>query len=494
MQEGPSQNVILGGVIGLGAVLRLRQFFLGRSLWLDEATFANGILDSRLTDLLTETQRFVDPAGYVVLTKLGVAVLGQRDYAFRWISLLAGIGLILVSALLARRIFETAAARVAFTGLIALAPVLTYYSNEAQQYSLDVLAAVAVIWVFVSYEDWRRGFGILVLTGVVFPWFSYASIIILFGVGFSLAVGWLRDRSYKKIAAITSAWGLSALIALIQARMVTRTEFLEDYWTSGFAPFPIRSWSDLRWYPESVAGIAESGWFVEGFVQREPPTPSVASWLIFVLMVVGAMLIARRRPWIGLALGMVVVSAFGMSALGMYPFGSRPGLYMVPIAFLLAVEPLDWAIRRRSWSWRVPGAIAGLVLVVLLAVPSLRLFFSPETNSDMKGALSFVVENWEPADSLIVQGWSSQAFDFYEPQFELQDHIVLVLSRTFDLRLFLDELGPDPNSLGRTWLLFTHRQSEGEELVNELAEIAPLLQQSDEDSFLVALFDLSGLQ
>ncbi|HEX6299487.1 MAG TPA: hypothetical protein VF148_03385 [Acidimicrobiia bacterium] len=492
MQERSSENLILAGVVGLGVVLRVRQFLFAKSLWLDEATFANGILDSPLLDLLTVTQRFVDPAGYVVLTKLSVAVFGQTDYAFRWIALAAGIGSVVVSALLAKRVFDRAAARVAFTGLVALAPVLIYYSNEAQQYSLDVLAALAVVWVFVSYEEWRRGFPLLVLTGVLFPWLSYASIIILFGVGLSLAVRWLRKRSYKRIAIIGSAWGLSALIVLIHARIVTRTEFLEDYWTAGFAPFPFNSFSDLRWYPEAAGGIVEMAWFAEGFVPKTPATPSLAAWVIFALVVVGAVLLVRRRPWIGLALGVVVAANFAVSVLGLYPFGSRPGLYMVPLCFLVAVEPLDWAMRRRSWAWRVPAALVAVGLVAVLAVPSLRLFINPENGSDMKGALSLVVGNWEPADALIVQGWSTQAFDFYEPRFELQQHLVREVSREFDVQLFLDELGPDPG-LGRTWLLFTHRLHEAEQLVDELAEVAPLLQRSGGESYLVALFDLSAL-
>lgn len=491
MQGRTRQNVILAAVVGLGVVLRLRQFFFARSLWLDEATFANGILGSEFFDLLTRPHRFVDPSGYVALTKIGVGVFGRTDLAFRWIALLAGIAAVVVSAFLAKRLFRTTTAGVVFTAFVALAPVLIYYSNEAQQYSLDVLAALSIVWVFVSFEDWRRGLLVLVLTGVLFPFLSHASIIVLVGVGVALAVRWLRERSYKKLAIVGSAWGLTSLLVLIQARIVSPTEFLEDYWTTGFAPFP-NSWSELRWYPESAAGIVETSFFLEGFVPTSVATFSLASWLILALIIIGGVLLARRRPWLGLALGVVVVAALAVSLLDLYPFGSRPGLYMVPLAFLLAVEPLDWAMNRSSWGWRAPAGIVALLLVVALAGPSLRQFVEPENRSDMKGALSLVAGSWEPADSLVVQGWSGQAFSFYEPLFELQDHTVLEMSRTFDLEMFLDELGPGP--LGRTWVLFTHRIDEGEGLVSELAERAPLLQRFGDGPYLVALFDLSDVR
>jgi hypothetical protein len=102
------------------------------------------------------------------------------------------------------------------------------------------------------------------------------------------------------------------------------------------------------------------------------------------------------------------------------------------------------------------------------------------------------VENLEPADALIVQGWSTRAFNFYEPHFELQQQPVLEMSTTFDLHLFLDELSPDPG-FSRAWLIFTHRLNQSEQLVNELAEVAPLLQRHGNESFLVALFDLSDV-
>lgn len=494
MQEKWSrQNLILAGVVGIGVVLRLRQFLFARSIWLDEATFANGVLDSSLFNLLTHTQVFVAPVGYLVLTKLGVALLGRTEFAFRWIALVAGVGAVVVSALLARRVFKTATARVAFTSLVAVAPALIYYSNEAQQYSLDVLAALAVLWVFTAFEDWRRGFAVLVLIGVLFPWLSYASIFVLFGVGVALAIRWLRERSYGRIALLGFTWGPSALLVLTYAQLVTRTEFLEGYWVGGFAPFPVKSLSDLRWYSESVGGLVEMSWFAEGFVAKSPHAASLGAWLILGLLILGAVLLVRRRPWIGLALAIAFASNLAASALGRYPLGSRPSFYLVPLCFLLAIEPVDWAMRRSSWSWRVPAALVAAGLVVALAVPSVRFFVSPPNGSDMRGALTLVVESWEPSDALIVQGWSSQAFRFYEPLFDLRDHDVRQLSRDFDIDLVMDEIGPSPG-LGRTWVVFTHRLRESRQLVDGMAELVPLLDRVDNGSYLVALFDLSSLK
>jgi hypothetical protein len=491
MKETSRHDWVLAALVGVGAILRARQFLFTRSLWLDEAWFANEVAASPLIELLTQTQRYVDPAGYVIITKLGVGILGQTEFAFRWIALAAGVAAVVVSALLARRVFETLVGQATFTGLVAFAPVLVYYSNEAQQYALDVLATVLLVWVFVSYEERRRGFASLVVVGLLLPWFSYSSIFVLFGMGIALVVRWLRERAYRKCAIVGSAWGLSALATLAHARSITRTEFLEDFWTTGFAPFPINSLTDLRWYPESIAGTVEAAWFVRAVVPVTP-VPSVGAWVVLGLTVVGAVLLARRKPWLALAMGGTLVSALLMSGLGLYPFGSRPGLFMVPFAFLLAVEPIDWAMGRKSMTWRATAAVVAVALIATVAVPSARTFIEPTNTSDMKSALTFVVDNGEPGDGLIVHGWSVRGFTFYRPKYDLGPFIVEEMSRTFDAEKFLTELDP-ALAYGRTWFVFSHRLSESERFVDQLAEHAPLLERSGDESHLVALFDLSAL-
>jgi hypothetical protein len=284
---------------------------------------------------------------------------------------------------------------------------------------------------------------------------------------------------------------LSALATLAHARSITRTEFLEDFWTTGFAPFPINSLTDLRWYPESIAGTVEAAWFVRAAVPVTP-VPSVGAWVVLGLTVVGAVLLARRKPWLALAMGGTLVSALLMSGLGLYPFGSRPGLFMVPFAFLIAVEPIDWAMGRKSMTWRAPAAVVAVALIATVAVPSARTFIEPTNTSDMKSALTFVVDNGEPGDGLIVHGWSVRGFTFYRPKYDLGPFIVEEMSRTFDAEKFLTELDP-ALAYGRTWFVFSHRLSESERFVDQLAEHVPLLERSGDESHLVALFDLSAL-
>jgi hypothetical protein len=110
----------------------------------------------------------------------------------------------------------------------------------------------------------------------------------------------------------------------------------------------------------------------------------------------------------------------------------------------------------------------------------------------MKSALTFVVDNGEPGDGLIVHGWSVRGFTFYRPKYDLGPFIVEEMSRTFDAEKFLTELDP-ALAYGRTWFVFSHRLSESERFVDQLAEHAPLLERSGDESHLVALFDLSAL-
>ena len=470
--------------------MRVRQFLSFRSIWLDEASFAHGILDNGLFDLLTTKQRFVDPIGFVVSTKLGTQVFGQTEFAFRWIALLAGVASVGIAALLALRVFRSGLGRVVFTALVAISPVLVYYSDEAQQYSLDVLSVLLILWVFASYRSWDRGFLYLVLVGAILPWFSYSAVIVMFGVGVVLAIRWLREKEYAKLLGLGSVWGITAFVSLFHARLITRTDFLEDYWLTGFAPFPPLSSGDVRWYADAPAGIVEIGWFIEGFVQRVV-TPSLASYFILALIAVGLYLLARRLRGLALAIGVIGVAALIVSILELYPFGSRPGIYMVPIAFLLAVEPIDNAASRRSLLWRLPAVLVSLALLAAPAISSAQTLVTPHNSSDMKSALAYVEAHQQPGDWLVVHGWSSRAFEFYAPRYDLRPAVTLEVSNEFDVDLFLSEIGIVPGR-ERTWVIFSHRIRESREFVDELAERATLLDRSDGE-YVVALFDFSAL-
>ncbi|HAE59165.1 MAG TPA: hypothetical protein DCG54_06560, partial [Anaerolineae bacterium] len=78
-------------LIGMGLVLRLRQYLSGRSLWLDEAMLALNIVERDFWGLLKPLDYDQGaPLGFLLLEKLTISLLGNGELTLRLPSVIAG--------------------------------------------------------------------------------------------------------------------------------------------------------------------------------------------------------------------------------------------------------------------------------------------------------------------------------------------------------------------------------------------------------------------
>ncbi|HEY0036175.1 MAG TPA: hypothetical protein VGB66_05770, partial [Longimicrobium sp.] len=111
----------VGFALVLGVLLRLAQYAVNRSLWLDEGLLVSNFLDRSWAGLLEPFHRGqTSPLGFLALEKLAVAALGRSEYALRLFPLLAGLATLALLPRVARR-FTTRAAWPLAIALVALA-------------------------------------------------------------------------------------------------------------------------------------------------------------------------------------------------------------------------------------------------------------------------------------------------------------------------------------------------------------------------------------
>jgi len=153
-QPWSRQATALGwGLVALGAALRLRAYLVDRSLWRDEAALTYNLLHrgalgfNKPLDFQQGT-----PPGFFLLEKAVIAVAGSSEEALRALPLFAGVAVLAVALVLARRHLEPTVGLVALA-LCAVSPGLTYYSNEVKQYSTDVLLALLVMLAASSADS-----------------------------------------------------------------------------------------------------------------------------------------------------------------------------------------------------------------------------------------------------------------------------------------------------------------------------------------------------
>ncbi|MDQ3740487.1 MAG: glycosyltransferase family 39 protein, partial [Actinomycetota bacterium] len=297
-------TVLLAAAVVAGAALR----FLGlgdQSYWYDE-TVTVTVLDGSLGDVL---DRLPDsestPPLYYVLAWLWTQVAGLSEAGLRSFSAVAGLAAVPVVYLAARELAGRGAGVVA-AALVAVNPMLVWYSQEARAYGLVTLLAALTLLATVR----RR----LVLWAVASTLLVLTHYFGVFLVAAEAALLLLAHRDRPRPVLLACAPWLVAGLALIPLARAQE----EDGRTSWIADEPL---------PDRLADVArELGTANTSLISSSSAPPGGVLWIpaLLALPAAGvAIALARRRaaPAAGVALA-------GAAAV------------LVPLA--LAVTPLDF--------------------------------------------------------------------------------------------------------------------------------------------------------
>src|SRR4029453_15341079 len=91
------------------------------------------------------------PPGYLFLVQLTTSLLGISEPALRLPALVAGILMLPLAWLAARRVLPHRAALLALA-LLALSPLLIYYSNEVKPYAFDGMVAALLVYLALRVD------------------------------------------------------------------------------------------------------------------------------------------------------------------------------------------------------------------------------------------------------------------------------------------------------------------------------------------------------
>jgi hypothetical protein len=467
-----------GLLVGFGLLLRLRQYLTFRSLWLDELFIANNIAGHSLRFLVFEKldAQQAAPVGFLAALKAAGEFFGYQDFVLQFIPLFFGLAVLPAAVGLAGR-YRHPGARVFYIGLLALAPVLIYYSTELKQYILDVFFCTLLVWLALAHPRWRFGKRILLAAGAAAVVFSHASVFVLAAVGLAGLLNAVRKQDRSDALAwfgLGAAWlAVFAITFLASSRHVAGSDFMLEYWKESFAPKPFNP-AGLRWYGHRVLGLAYLG-FSPPFVVSPVPVPgwhSPINYLIALAMLAGAALMLRRDPAWGRVNLLITLLPLAASLFHQYPFGSRLILFLVPVVFSWLAFFLDELAAQRHAVFRWLAAGLGAAVLLYLAYPAFQSAVRPQVYSDYKGAIGYVTAHHQPGDQLAVSRWSMGAQKFYAHRYPLEDmRMIVPVPGNNDAAAYLKEICTQQD-FGRTWFIFTHRFEERVRFLDPLAEAA----------------------
>ncbi|MBE0659147.1 MAG: glycosyltransferase family 39 protein [Bryobacteraceae bacterium] len=331
--------LVLAVVVLAGAGLRIREIF--DPLWFDEAWVANSLMSGSLSDALYY-QRVPQstPPGWLALHYVLVRLVEPGDMAVRLISLLSGIGAIVMAAALGGRALGRSY-RLPAAAVTAASSFMIIQSGQLKQYATDSLLAIWLLWglmVCVTTKDARRWTALSVLYGISFA-FAYTQMLLMPVVAMAMWLSVRRGELTAKAAAaqLTALAGVAAALWAVFVRPNTHP-FLKIYWADQF--------------PQSVAGAPEFyllkllQW--TRVIQRSSRFEEAAWVIMLAITLIGVFSLVRRgggdgrKALAAAGFGLTLAVLVCTSALRLYPMGpARLLLFSFPLllmAWLAGVE------------------------------------------------------------------------------------------------------------------------------------------------------------
>src|ERR1700730_5903765 len=473
-------TVFLWTIIFWGAILRLTQYLSNRSLWYDESTLAQSIINRSFSELLKPLDYNQGaPLGFLMLERSSVQAFGTSEYAVRLFPLFCGIVSLLLFYWLAKLSVAPRAVPIAL-GLFAVSGPLIYYSSELKQYSSDGVIAVLLLSAAFYYESceftsWRvASFGFL---GAASIWFSHPAAFVLAGVGVSLASFCVTRRRWARLGALSivfSLWALSfAACYLISLRHLSNNRALLAYWTFSFPPSPALSLVAVDWFIRTFFGIFWN------------PLGLELSGIAALTFLVGSIsMLSNKRERLFILLSPVALTLLA-AGLHKYPFGGRLLLFIVPTLLLLIAEGAEQIRSKTKDEAPIIGAcLIGLLFLHPLLFSTYHLIkpsagdLPPgvaHTREEIKPVMKYVQEHQLDGDVLYVYQDARPAFQYYAARFSL-NKVNLVLGTSDNWENYEKDLG-QLRGRRRVWLLFSHSHA------------GPSI---DEEQFFLYLLDRSG--
>ena len=400
----------------LGAGLRLWQWQLGTSFFLDELAVLHNVAARPVAQLLGQplADSQVTPPLFLLAEKACLALLGRSELALRLPALLTALAALPLLWALARRVL---AAPLVPLALLAFAAGFTfiYYGSQVKQYAGDVTATLLVQWLALRLRAARppslRQWVGAALAGAVLPFCSHVSVLVLAGCGAALVLLAALDAGRPRLqatAAVVAAWALSCGLGLLlsEAALTPRVStFQHFFWHEGLLPLSPR-------LPMALAAALAERW-ANGLSWPHP----ASLWVAFTLF--GAGCLAARQRGAALLLLAPWLVAVAASVAQQFPLRARLMDFLVPsllLFFFAGVQTLaGWVGRRsRPLGWGV------LALSALPVGYSLAHNLPPYCAEDTKGLYTQLARARQATDAIYAYYGAGQSLRWYGPPLGLR--------------------------------------------------------------------------
>jgi uncharacterized membrane protein len=369
--------VLLGLIVVGGALLRLR--WLGEPMrWDEAATFQKYALGS-VGHIVETYDRPNNQILYSLLTHFSLGIFGHAVWVVRLVAFAAGIAIIPVSYVAARRLFGPVTGIWA-AGLTATAAPLVDYSVNGRGYTLGTLLVLLALWLGArliernSRWEWAA---FVVCCGLA------VYTVPTMAIGVAIVALWMLIKDRRVVFRLALALAAAAALSLL----LYSAALGQSGWD---AVTPLaREWGSVT----GLAGDVFANW------NRAAPHP--LDWLVAAGFVASLFVDWRLAAASGAVL-------LGVILLGPIAPFVRSWLFLLPLYLIQAAAGLAWATRRVG---AAAPAIAAVVLGIALVSTGLRSTdVPPVTDNDIVALLK---KYTPPHEHVLIDRYAAAPTHYY---------------------------------------------------------------------------------
>ena len=474
----PSELLVLAVIVAAGALLRFYNLDL-KSLWYDEALTWDLVQGTLAETFQRNTTENSAPPFFPLLLAL-VTGANATETALRLPAAIAGILAIPAIWVLARQYLPVALALVPPL-LVAIAPTQLEFSQQVREYSLSFTVSVLLILAcqrFLDVPSARRALGLaLILAFGLLIQYGLGLLAAGLGVVACAELWWRKEQRTGERRGNLQRWFLAQLPGAAVVAFLAVTTLPGQ--RAAMAPGLVTYLADRHW-DSTAAGL----YTLLAGPRADFVNFAFPSRLMLALTAVGVVLwLLDRTRWRVAGFLLVPVALTVLTALaGVYPFGGiRQDMFLLPLIYIAALEPLRWLANRAGAPVGAPlGAInnsfaakaaptivavvAGAVFTAIGLPRTLALLESPGPEP-----VRLVVETLErrldvsPGDPIYVYSGAVPAFRYYwagrsEPWVAGATHLSGLDQTLADAALpaVQAEIHAELNKTGFLWLVVSH--------------------------------------
>lgn len=423
----------------VGFIIVLWQYYLNRSLWLDEAMLANNILNRNLLELLHPLDNFQSAPPLFLIIQKFISYLSKEEWALRAISLFSFLVASILWAQFLKKELKNLVAIVLGICLFSMNFTMIRYATELKQYVGDVLLTVILIPLTLNLIRNPMKFGgklrfsLIAIIGILF------SNIVIFLLIFPLAYFLYFDLKESKLP-----WFSLGMVILIVSHYFIfaykhpHIAYMTNYWENagGFNVMILTKLTSLL-----------SNLFLFG---------QASFWLLGSLLFLGLIhLIQSGKIITGIVILLPIMIHLIIAAFKKYPFDTRFSLYAIPLLVLLMCYGIQFLLGALPLAMNSFLAIGLSTFIPILVLYKLFKNPLPIKVEELKEVVNQIRSKVKGTDDMYIYYGTVPAIEYYHHLGQMPKFNEIQSGKNFR---FSPELYANEISLksDRIWFISSH--------------------------------------